>query len=49
MDDIKNLSLVELEALYRQKLQHWASRKDELLKQVQAGEQQIAAYDQKLR
>ncbi len=49
MDDVKNLSLVELEALYRQKFQHWASRKDELLKQVQACDQQMAAYDQKLR
>ncbi len=49
MDDIKNLSLAELEALYQRKLQHWAGRKDELLKQVQACEQQMTAYDQKLR
>ena len=49
MDDIKNRSLAELEALYQEKLQHWTSRKDELLKQVQACEQQMTAYDQKLR
>ena len=28
---------------------HWTGRRDELLKQVQACEQQITAYDQKLR
>ena len=49
MDDIKNRSLAELEVLYQQKLQHWTSRKDELLKQVRACEQQMTAYDQKLR
>ncbi len=49
MDDIKNRSLAELEDLYQKKLQHWAGRRDELLKQVQACEQQMTAYDQKLR
>ncbi len=49
MDDIKNRSLAELEDLYQQKVQHWTGRRDELLKQVQACEQQMTAYDQKLR
>ncbi len=49
MNDVKDRSLAELEVLYQQKLQHWAGRRDELLKQVQACEQQMAAYDQKLR
>ncbi len=49
MDDIKNRSLAELEVLYQQKLQHWTSRRDELMKQAQACEQQMTAYDQKLR
>ncbi len=49
MVDIKNLSLTELDNLYQKKLQHWAGRRDELLKQLQACEQQMSAYDQKLR
>ena len=49
MDDIENLSLVELDNLYQQKLQHWTGRRDELLKQAQTCEQQMKAYDQKLR
>jgi len=49
MSDVKNQSLAELEVLYQQKLEHWTGRRDEHLKQVQACEQEMAAYDQKLR
>ncbi len=49
MDNIKNRSLAELENIYQKKLQHWTGRRDEFQKQVQACEQQMATYDQKLR
>ncbi len=49
MDDIKNKSLEELEALYQEKLQHWSDRRSEHLKQAEECERQMAAYDQKLR
>ncbi len=49
MNDIKNKSLEELETLYRQKLQQWSDRRAEHLKQAEECEQQMAAYEQKLR
>ncbi len=49
MENIKGRSLAELEDLYQKQLQHWTSRMDEALKQVQACEQQMTAFDQKLR
>ncbi len=49
MENIKDRSLAELEDLYQKKLQHWTGRRNEFLKQVQACEQQMTAYDQKLR
>lgn len=49
MDNIKNRSLAELEDLYQKKLEHWRGRRDELLKQAQACEQQMTVFDQKLR
>ncbi len=49
MNDVKNRSLSELEVYYRQQLGYWTERRDSFVKQVQACEQQIAAYDQKLR
>lgn len=49
MSDIKNLSLTELDKLYRKHLDHWVNRRNELLQQVQACDQQIAAHEQKLQ
>jgi hypothetical protein len=49
MDSIKDRSLAELETLYQQKLQHWTDTRLEHLKQAEKCEQQMSAYDQKLR
>ncbi len=49
MENVKDRSLAELEDLYQKQLQHWSGRRDEAVKQVQACEQQMAAYDMKLR
>ena len=49
MDDIKNMSLEELEALYQGKLQEWTDRRAEHLKQAEECERQMAACEQKLR
>ncbi len=49
MDDIKNIPLQELEALYQGKLQEWSERRAEHLVQAEECERQMAAYEQKLR
>ena len=49
MNNVKSLSLAELETHYRKQLEHWSSHRAELLKQAQACEQEMAVYDQKLR
>ena len=49
MENIENRSLSELESLYKQKLQHWTDRRTALVKEVQQCEEQMTAYDQKLR
>ncbi len=49
MENIKQRSLEEIESLYREKLRHWQERKQQLSKQTEECEQQIALYEQKLR
>lgn len=49
MENIENRSLAELESLYKSKLQHWTDRRNGLIKEVESCEEQMAAYDQKLR
>ncbi len=49
MENVKNRSLTELEDSCKKQLRHWTVRREEAAKQVQACEQQIALYDQKLR
>ncbi len=49
MDDIKNLSLTQLEDLYTKRLAHWAEQRQGFLKQAQACEQRMAETEQKLR
>ena len=48
MNDVKNRSLAELEIHYQKHLEHWTGRRDALMEQARACEQQMAAYSQKL-
>ncbi|MCP3963086.1 MAG: hypothetical protein GY719_35045 [bacterium] len=47
--DIKTKSLSELEAIYKERVEHWRNQRAEHLKKAEECAQQIEAYDQKLR
>ncbi len=49
MEDIKNLSLVELESLYKKRVAHWSEQRQRFLKQAQECEQRMRETDQRLR
>ncbi len=49
MENIKQRSLEELEALYQEKYQRWKSQRLQHLKQAEECERQMTVYEQKLR
>ncbi len=49
MADTKDRSLGELEALYQSKIGHWADRRAKLVAELGDCDQQLRAYEEKLR
>ncbi len=45
----KDLSLGELEALYQQKIRHWADQRAALVAKISEVDQRLNAYEEKLR